>query len=125
MIVGSAQVGDAKIFTAKVVDAKIVARGRDDSSALHARPWPQVGEGARCITQRSQAIECRINPAIQRNGGRSEFSRGTRAGWCIFLEIVSERVPARARQLRVVMRPVYVSSDQVTEGAPDDHIGGE
>src|SRR6266481_26963 len=97
MFVVGTHIVDVKTGDAQIVDVKIVASGLDDSSALHTRPWPQVGEGARCITQRGQAIKCRINPAIQRNGGRAEFSRGTRAGWCIFLEMVSERVPARAR----------------------------
>src|SRR6266404_5155965 len=124
-IVARPEVVGAKIVNAKIINAKIIVGSSDDSSALHARPWPQVGEGARRVTQRGQTVERRINPAVQGNGGRSEFGRSTDAPRRVFLEIAFENVPARSRQIRVVVCAVLVPPDQIAEGATNNYVRGE
>ena len=121
--------------SALVVDAQLLASGRDDPGTLHACPGAQIGEGTGRISQCGQTVKYRINQGVQGNVGRREPGRRTRALRFflsyifvreIFLcEIFPKFTCAHPRQLRVVMRPVYIPSDQIAESAAHHHIGGK
>src|SRR5262249_54001821 len=85
--------------------------------ALAPGPRTQPGKLSLDITHGSQALQGRINPAVQRNERRAQF-RGVK-----FLGIRHEGAVGRRIEFRIVMRLVYLMANQPSRGSAHDHVG--
>src|SRR6266850_2515427 len=94
----------------------------DESSALCASPRAHAHKPAIDDTERSEALECRIDPGIQGDIGRT-LIRGRRGS--ITSKDLADRSPFTTAQVRIMMATVNVLGDKVSDHASHEHVGGE
>src|SRR5579872_7226320 len=89
-----------------------------EARAFHACPGADAQKRCPHISQSSPTLDCRIDPAVQRNvRGAHVFRRA----WLV--AAVRRTVPTRPTQIRVVMTAVNLFTQIPTEGAANEDVG--